>query len=105
MHVCVSGPLRRRQRVAEPLGESRREPSGRANGDLLAENRADGHLVTVPSARDAHPGALREQRRKAGIRAEMVRDRLEIRIDVEDSPDAGGDLRNGRRMREANRCV
>ena len=105
-HVGVDERGGRREEVREAVvvGDGRAEGAdeaagqrGRpAHGHLLAEDRADRQLESVPGARDTQSGTARHERRQHAAPGEMPRDVRGVGVEVEEPPRTCHDRRQGR---------
>ena len=109
-----------RSPAARDVGKSRVRPSPRSTGspnavamrpasvvaalhrDLLAENRANGDLESVPGARCPNPRMPCEGGRQQRIAAEMLGNHRRIGVEVEDAADAFDDGEQRARIGEAH---
>ena len=89
-------------RLAKRGRDAARKRRRRFDGDLLAENRANGDLESVPGARCPNPRMPCEYRRQQRIAAEMLGNHRRIGVEVEDAPDAFDDGEQRTRIGEAN---
>jgi hypothetical protein len=77
----------RRDGFAERLDEPAGDRGRRFHGDLLAENRAQAQLESVEGTWHRRPG-LTDRRRQARVPAQMLRDEVGPRIEIEQCPDS-----------------
>jgi hypothetical protein len=82
----------RRERRAEPRGDAAGERAGGGDGDLLAEDRAEGELEAAHRAGDAEAGARGDEWPEHGVGGEHGDDRSRVLVEAEQVADQGNDL-------------
>ncbi len=86
--------MRQRQRRPDGVDEAADDRAGAADGDLLADDRADGGLERVDAARHAQSGPACDEVGEDRIAAEGGVDRHRVGVEIEQPADAA----HGRRQ-------
>jgi hypothetical protein len=85
-----------------PRDELSGQSPSRCDAHLLTENCSNAQLESIPAAGSTQAGTRRDERSQAGIMREMHTDRLNVRVDIEQTTDAQQDRGQGSHVRKAD---